>query len=148
MPYGRGMTTHFPTPGKSAGAAGHVRPSAASSLGPGADVVQLLEATRRVAHSYGLPASVVKPCVAFLLDGNLGATGRHDAAFVIAADLRGAGLDRAKVEAVLLRWASRIGYQQRRCQRAVASAFAKSTDGRSLRSIANPRIRRYGSHRT
>ncbi len=106
------------------------QPSTRTGLVPAvSDVVAVLESVRRVARSYGISGSVLKPCVAFLLDGNLGATGRHEAAFAIAADLRGSELERSEIEGVLTRWAMRLGYRVRDCQRAVNSAFAKNADG-------------------
>jgi hypothetical protein len=93
------------------------------------DLVALLESTRDVADAYGLPPGTVKPCIAPLLDGNLGGAGRHDAAFVIAIDLRGAGFARTEVERVINSWAAQIGYRLRDAQRAVTSAFAKRPDG-------------------
>jgi hypothetical protein len=93
------------------------------------DVVPILETMRRVAEDYELQPGLVKPCVGYLLDGNLGGAARHDAGFIIAIDLRGAGLDQASVENVLERWAGLIGYRRRAAQGAVRSAFSTNADG-------------------
>jgi hypothetical protein len=55
------------------------------------DPVRRLEAVQTVASKYDLPRETLMTCVASVLSGDLGGSGRHDAAFVIAAALRGMG---------------------------------------------------------
>ena len=71
----------------------------------------------------------MKPCVAFLLDGNIGGASRHDAAFVIAIECRRIGLTKMEAEAVLTRWAYKIGYSSRSATRAIRSGYGKKPDG-------------------
>ena len=54
-----------------------------------------LKLSRAVRDEYGLP-TLGKPCVAYALDGNLGAAARHKAAFVIAIECRALGLTRTR----------------------------------------------------
>ena len=65
-------------------------------------------------REYGIPTGELKPCVAVLLDGNLGGAERHTAAFIIAMECRRIGHDEADTERVLSRWARRIGYREAR----------------------------------
>jgi hypothetical protein len=88
-----------------------------------------LEAVRPVAAEYGIATGVLKPCVAFLLDGNVGGAGRHDAAFVIAIECRRIALTESEAETVLRIWAPKIGYRTSEARRAIRSAYAKKKDG-------------------
>jgi hypothetical protein len=96
--------------------------------GPGGLGERWLEAVRTVARRYGIPQSELKPCVAALLDGNVGAD-RHLAAFVIAVECRRMGLSARATERLLRRWARSIGYGQQHVARAVRSAFLRNPDG-------------------
>ena len=72
----------------------------------------------------------MKPCVAVVLDGNLGGADRHEAAFVVAIECRALGLDEAATADVLAAWARKIGYRERDATRAIRNAFAKDSRGR------------------
>ncbi len=93
------------------------------------DVVAL-EAVRLVAREYGVPTGQLKPCVAFLLDGNLGGAARHNAAFTIAIELRRLGLEEPRVAEALSRWSRKVGYRPSDAKRALRSAFEKTPDGK------------------
>jgi hypothetical protein len=95
--------------------------------------LRALEAVRHVADDYGLAAASVKPCVAFLLDGNIGGAGRHEAAFTIAIDCRRMGLNEAETGHVLMGWAKKIGYSLHEARRATRSAYQKTADGKHWR---------------
>jgi len=87
-----------------------------------------LSALRLVSDEYGLPA-LKKPCIAFLLDGNIGGAERHEAAFIIAIECRACGLTANETERVLVRWANKIGYRERTACRAINNAYAKNAAG-------------------
>ncbi|MEP6978003.1 MAG: hypothetical protein ABI948_08110 [Thermoleophilia bacterium] len=89
-----------------------------------------LEAVRLVAAEYGIEAARLKPCVALVLDGNLGGADRHEAAFVLAIECRAFGFDEARTAGILAAWAKKIGYRTRDAQRAIRSAFGKDSAGR------------------
>jgi hypothetical protein len=91
--------------------------------------LRALEAVRVVAAEYELVAANLKPCVAFLLDGNIGGASRHDAAFVIAIESRRLGLSEKETERVLVRWAKKIGYGQRQACGGIRNAYAKTPNG-------------------
>jgi hypothetical protein len=82
-----------------------------------------LEAVRPVAAEYGIGTADLKPCVALVLDGNIGGSARHECAFVIAMELRRLGWPPAKIEAALTRWARKIGYSEHEARRAIRGAF-------------------------
>jgi hypothetical protein len=88
-----------------------------------------LEAVRLVSEEYGIPTGALKPCVAFLLDGNPPTTDRHKVAFTIAIELRGLGWTQEQVADALARWARKIGYRVTDAQRALKSAFRKKPNG-------------------
>ena len=81
-----------------------------SARGTSCDLVAL-EAVRRVAAEYGIPTGRLKPCIAYLLDGNLSAADRHKVAFTIAIELRGLGWSEERVAQALERWARKIDYR-------------------------------------
>ena len=87
------------------------------------------EAVVVVTGDYGLTPGRVKPCVAYLLDGNSSAQGRHNEAFVLGLECRSIGLDQQAAEAVVARWASKISYSHRNAFRAVRDAFKRKPGG-------------------
>jgi DNA-binding transcriptional ArsR family regulator len=87
-----------------------------------------LEAVRSVAAECGIPTGDLKPCIAYLLDGNLTARER-DCAFTLAIELRRLGYSREQVQARLERWARTIGWKTRNVDGAVKSAFLTKPDG-------------------
>jgi hypothetical protein len=87
-----------------------------------------LQALRLVAAEYGL-TNLKKPCLAFVLDGNIGGAARHQAAYIVAISCREMGLSEAETERVLVRWARKIGYSPQKACRAIANAFAKLPGG-------------------
>jgi hypothetical protein len=89
--------------------------------------VAVLESVRTVARDFGIPTAELKPCIAFLLDGNIGGASRHKAAFVLAIDLRRLGWNEEQVGKALRRWARSIGY--RGTDRAIRSAFKRDSRG-------------------
>jgi hypothetical protein len=91
--------------------------------------LRALEAVRHVADEYGLATARLKPCVAFLLDGNIGGAQRHQAAFTIAIDCRRMGLSERETGEVLSRWAKKIGHRVREALDPIRSAYAKNPDG-------------------
>jgi len=91
--------------------------------------IPALEATVLVAAEYGLRTADLKPCVALLLDGNLGGAERHKAAFIIAVECRRMGLEANACARVLRAWSRKIGYRERDAQRAVESAFRRKPNG-------------------
>jgi hypothetical protein len=99
--------------------------------GAGANDVhmQALYAVRAVADEYGLATANLKPCVAFVLDGNIGGAGRHEAAFVLALELRQMGLDERRAERVLNRWAGKLDYRRASVRGAIKSANKRNPDG-------------------
>jgi hypothetical protein len=90
--------------------------------------VPALEALALVAEEYGLPG-LQKPCVAMLLDGNIGGAARHEASFIIALECRALGLSERETDRVLVRWAKKIGYSQRDATRPIRNAYAKTAGG-------------------
>lgn len=98
---------------------------------PADDVVGLLEAVRLVAKEYGIPTGELKPCIAQLLDGNLGGAARHDAAFVIAVEMRELLGEKERVRAVLERFGAKVGpgFGPARVRSALQSAYAKKPTG-------------------
>lgn len=100
-----------------------------ASEGPPPQLVSTLEAVRHYTELYGLPSGELKSCIACLLDGNLGAAGRHEAAFCIAIELRRMGLGRQRAESVIARWARSIDYAPNNAARAIKSAYAKNGRG-------------------
>ncbi|MGI8708459.1 MAG: hypothetical protein ACR2LG_09700 [Actinomycetota bacterium] len=99
----------------------------AASIGP-LDLVAL-EAVRSVAAEYGIPTGQVKPCVAYLLDGNQPAAPQHEVAFTIAIELRRLDWSEDKVGEALAHWAKKIGYPISDTRRALKSAFTKKPNG-------------------
>jgi hypothetical protein len=91
--------------------------------------IEALEAVRLYGERYGVPSGALKSCIAYLLDGNLGAAARHDAAFCIAIELRRVGLDDEAARRVLRDWAWRIGYAKRAAERGVTSAYSRKPSG-------------------
>jgi hypothetical protein len=85
-----------------------------------------LEAVCRVAAEYGLPQGELKPCVAVLLDGSFGPS-RHEAAFLIALELRRIGLSEQRAGRVIGRWARKYGVS--RSHTAIRSAWEKNANG-------------------
>src|SRR5437016_5409675 len=88
-----------------------------------------LAAVRAFADRYGIAAGEMKSCIAVLLDGNLGGAARHEAAFVIAIELRRLQLSQAQTEQVLLSWARTIGYPPRSLRPAINNAYARTSAG-------------------
>jgi hypothetical protein len=88
-----------------------------------------LEALAVVEREYGVPCA--KPCIAYLLAGNRSHGERHEEAWTIAMELgQGHGLTRPEIEAVLARWARKIGYrEERRVQRSAAAPFQTRANG-------------------
>ncbi len=95
--------------------------------------LRALEAVRQVADEYELAAAALKPCIAWLLDGNIGGTERHAAAFTIAIDCRRMGLNQNETRNVLIRWAKKIGYRKSETRGAIQSAYAYTADGKHWR---------------
>lgn len=95
--------------------------------------LRALGAVRQVADEYGLPAAALKPCVAFVLDGNIGGSQRHEAAFVIAIECRRLHLSERETGDILARWAKKIGYSERDARRPIANAYAKLPDGKHFK---------------
>jgi hypothetical protein len=93
------------------------------------DQVAILEACRRVAAEYGWPTRDLKPCIACLLDGNIGGAGRHEAAFLIALETRRLEMAPERAERVLRRWARKAEYNPRLAERALKAAQRKRADG-------------------
>src|SRR4051794_21970145 len=89
----------------------------------------ILATVREVAAEYGLDTTMLKPCIAFLLDGNIGGAGRHEAAFIIAIECRRIGLSETETQRVLTRWSPKIGYRTRAALRAITGAFRKNPGG-------------------
>ena len=87
-----------------------------------------LEGVRLVQEEYGLTGPF-KPCIAHILDGNIGSAGRHEAAFTIAMELRGQGLPEAEVTKVLEKWAAKVEWPQSRIRGAIHSAFKRKPGG-------------------
>lgn len=90
-----------------------------------------LEAVRSVAAEYGIPTGQVKPCIAYLLDGNLPAAGRHEVAFTIAIELRRLDWSEDKVGEALAHWAQKIGYRVSDTRSALKGAFRKEAKRRA-----------------
>lgn len=103
-----------------------------------------LEAVREVAHRFGLPVGEVKPCVALLLDGNLGEIERHTAAFIVAIELRRIGLVETKATELLNRWAHQVEYRSSDVRRAIMSAYGRRPNG-EWRYWPPGRVKRPGS---
>jgi hypothetical protein len=95
--------------------------------------LRALEAVRSIADEYGLAVGALKPCIAWLLDGNLAAAPRHEAAFVIAIECRRLHLSDAEAGQVLARWAKKIGYVERDARRGIANAYARTENGNHYR---------------
>jgi hypothetical protein len=91
--------------------------------------IRALEAVRLVADEYGFPTGILKPCIAFLLDGNIGDAARHEAAFVIAIECRRLGLSDDETKHILIRWAKKIGYNQRQACGPIRNAYLKNERG-------------------
>jgi hypothetical protein len=91
--------------------------------------LRALEAVRHVAGQSGFRTAELKPCVVFLLDGNIGGAQRREAAFVIAIECRRLQLSEREAEKVLARWAKKVGIRQREAFGAIPNAYAKK-DGR------------------
>ncbi len=87
-----------------------------------------LEAVNLVAEEYGIPTGDLKPCIAYVLDGNTTASLRN-CAFTLAIELRRLGRDASDVQKLLERWAKKVGFKQREVSGAVKSGFAKSSSG-------------------
>lgn len=100
-----------------------------ATVGGGVLGLQALEAVRLVAPEFGLDASDLKPCVAYLLDGNLGGAGRHDAAFVLGLELRRMGLNEHEMEQPVRQWARGLDYGEREAVRNARDAYKKRGDG-------------------
>lgn len=98
---------------------------------PADDVIGLLEVVKLVAEEYGIPTRELKPCIAQLLDGNLGGAARHDAAFVIAVEMRDVLGDYERVRAVLERFATKVGpgFGAARIRYALESGYATKPTG-------------------
>lgn len=88
-----------------------------------------LEAVRSVAEEYGIATGQLKPCIAYLLDGNQPAAPGHEVAFTIAIELRRLDWSEDKVAEALAHWAKKIGCAVSDTQRALKSAFAKKSNG-------------------
>jgi hypothetical protein len=95
--------------------------------------LRALEAVVFVADEYGIAAGALKPCVALLLDGSIGAAQRHEAAFVIAIECRRLRLSETETGRVLAYWAKKIEYGENDAGRAIASAYRKTPDGKHYR---------------
>jgi hypothetical protein len=91
--------------------------------------LRALEAVKFYAERYGLRAEAMKPCIACLLDGNLGAAPRHEAAFCIAIELRRMGVEQSEARTIIRDWGWRIGYPKRTAERGVQSAFQREPSG-------------------
>lgn len=96
---------------------------------PGGAGERWLEAVRHVATQFALAEHDVKPCVAALLDGNLGGASRHEAAFTLAIECRRMGLTKEATRVLLHRWAAAIGYSRRSVERPIESAFRRNPNG-------------------
>src|SRR4051812_31643950 len=83
-----------------------------------------LYAVREVAIEYGFATGQLKPCVALLLDGNLGGAARHDAAFVIAMECVRCEWTQVQAREALARWAQKIDYSTREVEKAIRSAYS------------------------
>lgn len=92
--------------------------------------MRILESVNHVAGEYGIPTAQLKPCIALVLDGNVGGADRHDCAFTVAMELRRLGHDEDQVRAALRRWRRKVGYREREAERAIRAAFARLPDGR------------------
>jgi hypothetical protein len=88
--------------------------------------IRVLEALPRMQNEYGL-TKLRKPCVAVLLD--LGAADRHQAAWLIAVEVRDSGYDEEVAERVLRRWGKRIGYSEHDAVRPIRNAFLRDGGG-------------------
>ena len=95
--------------------------------------LRALEAVRPIADEYGLAAGALKPCIAWLLDGNIGGAQRHEAAFVIAIECRRLRLSETETGRVLARWAKKIGYCESDARRAIGNAYGKASGGKHWR---------------
>jgi hypothetical protein len=95
---------------------------------PPDDAIRALEALSLVRGEYGLP-DLRKPCIAYVLDGNLGGANRHDAAFVLALELRALGRTQAQTDELLVGWAEKIGYSHNAATKATRSAYMKGPGG-------------------
>ena len=104
--------------------------------------LRALEALRQMRDDYGL-AKLMKPCVAFVLDGN-GGGDRHEQAFIVAIEMRALGLSEKETERVLVKWAKTIGYRERDACRAIRNAYAK-TPGGKFRYHAPGLVKREGT---
>lgn len=95
----------------------------------GLDLVAL-EAVRPVASEYGIPTAQLKPCIAFLLDGNLpGGVASHKAAFTIAIELRRLEWTQEHVRVTLKHWAHKVDFRVSEINGTLRSAFAKKPSG-------------------
>jgi len=99
------------------------------SMRSAAFAMAALQAARAFADRYGIKAGEMKSCVAILLDGNLGGCARHEAAFVIAIELRRLGLQEGQANQVLLEWARTIGYPPRSIAGPLRNAFGRKPNG-------------------
>jgi hypothetical protein len=105
--------------------------------------VKALQALRMMRLDYGLP-KLGKPCVAYVLDGNLGAA-IHKAAFIIALECRDLGCDEKEAIRILTRWAPRVEFRQSRIPGIVRSAYA-TVPGGAWKYHAAGVTKRPGSH--
>ena len=93
--------------------------------------VRALELVRPIAGEYGLETGDLKPCIAYLLDGNLGVYKPARAAWVIAIELRRMGRAPRDTEVILQKWAwlTGITISQGDLAGAVRNAFKKTPRG-------------------
>jgi len=96
------------------------------------DLVRILETVRPVAEEYGIAPADLKPCIAYLLDGNGGGAPLRKVAFTIAIELRRIGWAQSEVTKVLAKWATKVGCRQSAVASAVNSAFRKKPGGEWL----------------
>lgn len=97
-------------------------------LGPDAQM-RALAAISLVAAEYGIPKSGLKPCIAYLLDGNVGHAALSESGFVIAMEMRRLGFTEAETERLLNRWGKKVHAKTRITRSAIKSAWRKDSAG-------------------
>jgi hypothetical protein len=91
--------------------------------------IRALESVVQMAAEYRLPQGELKPCVAYILDGNLGAAARHEAAFILGLECRRMGLTEERALGVVRAWARRIDYNPRTAASSAAAAWKRKANG-------------------
>jgi hypothetical protein len=91
--------------------------------------LRALQAVCAVADEYGIATADLKPCVALVLDGNIGGADRHEAAFVLAMEFRRLTFDEDTTRRLMTHWGAKVDYRYADVRRAIQSAQRKMPDG-------------------